>query len=167
MNALKLVTKPQKLTKTQKLENELAQTQAALKTFEEEKAKQDAKTTIVRNLEDAFGVTIPRSVLLVIGMGFGAFIPSAAFWFAHHEVQPGNWVQTPVLVILGCLIYSSLTVYQWMKEFTGFASKAIGFVVALEVVMITTKAPWLMYWALGLLVFVNAVVGASNMAVKK
>src|SRR5579872_3564187 len=70
---------------------------------------------------------------LLLGGMFGAFVPTASFYVCHLETsaRPAMWF----LVGAG-LLYSVHTVFQWARVAFGNRTKALGFVVLLEGVMV-------------------------------
>lgn len=101
---------------------------------------------------------------LICGAILGGFVPIATYTIAHCEVdyQAPLWTQWMILLVLGGLVYSALTVFNWAKVAFKHPAKAIGFVVLLEGTMTFSHAgvlgiPLLSLAALTLLVGINSV----------
>lgn len=105
-------------------------------------------------------------IALAIGMVFGAVVPLASYSTAYTEIDPALPLHTQVAsyLVLGGLIFSSLTLFEWGKRTFGQPVKAMAFAVLLEGVMLTSHQTWLAWTVLGLLMFVNAVALACNVA---
>jgi len=92
----------------------------------------------------------------LIGFLFGGFVPVAIFFVGHRAGF--RWeVGAPPTLIVGGLLFSAQTVYQWARLAFGQAAKAVGFCVLLEGVMVTTEIHWLAVVALGYLVVINGI----------
>lgn len=127
-------------------------------------------TGIVAQVRQAFG---PRARLATsVGMLLGGFVPVATFVLAHTDLarlfgaDGLPWAKTWALII-GGLLYSALTVYQWAKLAFTSAPKAFGFVVLLEGVMVTSSTRWLAFAALGYLVVINGIATGCTLSVRR
>lgn len=127
-----------------------------------------ATTDIVTQLECA--IKNPHAAL--IGALIGGLVPWFGRTLAHDQV-PAAWhagrttlALVMVAVVLGCALFSALSVYKFGKAAFGDARKALGFVLALEGVMLvstgTTSAV-----ALAVLVLINAVANGSVIALAR
>ena len=127
-----------------------------------------ATTDVVTQLECAF--RNPHAAL--IGAVIGGLVPWFGRTLAHDQV-PAAWASgnsslalTMLAVVLGCALFSALSVYKFGKAAFGDSKKALGFVVALEGVMLvshgTTSAV-----ALAVLVLINAVANGSVIALAR
>lgn len=107
---------------------------------------------------------------LAVGLVLGAFVPLATSTVVHtgHLVDfmderfllVSRW-----LLVLGGLTVSAKTVYHWfLQTFRGDWSKALGYVLLIEGVLLLSPVPWLGHAALGLLIFINAFWAGSNLA---
>lgn len=96
----------------------------------------------------------------LLGAAAGGFVPIESFAVMHRDALE---LQHKVL-IGACLMYSSLSVWHWMKNALGQAWKAACWVVLLEGGMLFAEIPWLQLVALGFLVFINATHSASLLA---
>jgi hypothetical protein len=112
----------------------------------------------------------PKSCLpAAIGGGIlGAFVPLAAHTLSHHQSFGTGYTTS---IVIACLAYSAPTVVAWASSFTmagsrrdhwlikGIgATKALGFVVCLEGILVASPVAWLSWIALVLLMGINATV---------
>jgi hypothetical protein len=100
----------------------------------------------------------------VLGFALGGFIPVATYVVSHYE-NPG-W-DVGALIVGGGLLFSARTVFLWSRMAFGGVIKALGFVVLLEGVMVTSETRWLALAALGYLVCINGVATACALALGK
>jgi len=105
------------------------------------------------------------------GLIKGGFPPIASFVVAHQEI-PNVGIESPRGILLACLVFGALlfsapTVYEWCKAAFHNAAKAVGFVVLLEGVMVFSHVEWLGYSALALLISINAIQSACNLATRQ
>jgi VIT1/CCC1 family predicted Fe2+/Mn2+ transporter len=100
-------------------------------------------------------------------MGFllGGLVPLASFVVAHHELDHGQplWAQVALYIVIGGLVYSARTVYDWGKLAFRSGFKSLGFVVLLEGVMVTSSTGWLGLVALAYLIVINGTATACNL----
>jgi hypothetical protein len=117
---------------------------------------------VVRQVRLAFS----RNNLLATCLGFllGGFVPLASYVVAHYEVVASGsakeilWAllsQKGTYLVLGGLAYSAKTVFAWGRAAFHDSWKAIGFVVLLEGVMVTSSTHWLALASLAMLVGIN------------
>ena len=110
----------------------------------------------------------PRSRLpFAIGVLLGGFVPIATYVVAHTELELGALFTRPQLAALfvaGGLLFSAVTMYGWGKLAFSQRAKALGFVVLLEGVMVTSHTRWLALAALSYLACINGVATACNLA---
>jgi len=127
-----------------------------------------ATTDVVTQLECA----IRRPQATLIGALVGGIVPWFGRTLAHGEV-PAAWsagnhglVAVMLAVVLGCGIFSGLTVYKFGRATFGDERKALGFVLAIEGVMLvstgTTSAV-----ALAVLIAINALANGSAIALAR
>lgn len=127
-----------------------------------------ATTDVVTQLECA--VRNPRAAAL--GAVIGGIIPWFARTLAHSQV-PAAWAHGQhgiaaimIAVVLGCACFSALTVYKFGRAAFGDARKAIGFVLALEgVMLVSTDSTSIV--ALVVLILINAVANGSIIALAR
>jgi hypothetical protein len=100
-------------------------------------------------------------------MGFllGGFVPIATFVVAHREVTA--WYDVGVFLVIGGLLYSARTVFEWGKVAFRSPVKSAGFVLLLEGVMVTAHTPWLGYGALLYLVLINGIATGCNLSLDR
>jgi hypothetical protein len=127
-----------------------------------------ATTDVVTQLECA--IKNPHAAL--IGALIGGLVPWFGRTLAHEEI-PAAWgsgnsslAMAMLAVVLGCACFSAISVYKFGKAAFGDSKKAIGFVLALEGVMlvshgVTSNA------ALAVLILINAVANGSVIALAR
>ncbi len=105
-------------------------------------------------------------VAACFGLVFGGIVPLATYNQAHVEIDRALPLQGQVAayLALGGLIFSALTIFEWGRRTFGNPVKACAFAVLLEGVMLTSHQTWLAWLVLALLIFVNAVALACNVA---
>jgi hypothetical protein len=102
---------------------------------------------------------------LILGLFLGALVPVIAFWLAHFERMSFD---SPVTyVVLGGLMFSAKSVYEWGAQAFHDRFKAVGFLVLVEGTMILSHTMWLSVMCLGYLMFINAVATGTNLALRK
>jgi hypothetical protein len=127
-----------------------------------------ATTDVVTQLECAF--RNPRAAL--IGALIGGLVPWFGRTLAHDQI-PAAWsagnqslVLVLIAVVLGCALFSALSVYKFGKAAFGDSRKAIGFVLALEGVMLVSHGATSTV-ALAVLILINAVANGSVIALAR
>ena len=95
------------------------------------------------------------------GLALGGAIPWLTFRTAHADGF--GWWSLAAAFVLGGLLYSGPTVWQWIRTFKG-AVPAFGFVVLLEGLMVTSSDPVVTYAALAMLIFINAISTACALS---
>lgn len=95
----------------------------------------------------------------MLGAVLGAFVPTATYVVAHHELNPALplWRQFGSLLVAGGLAYSATNVFSWGRLAFRSPVKAAGFVVLLEGVLVGSRTPWLSIAALAVLAGINAI----------
>ena len=153
-------------------------TQAALSTAMSKTSKRSkrsrgvvdrsATTDVVTQLECA--IRNPHAAL--IGALIGGLVPWFGRTLAHDQV-PAAWsagntslVMVMIAVVLGCALFSALSVYKFGKAAFGDSRKALGFVLALEGVMLVTTGATSTV-ALAVLILINAVANGSVIALSR
>lgn len=127
-----------------------------------------ATTDIVSQLECA--LRHPQATL--IGALIGGVVPWFARTLAHEEVpaawSTGNYglVAVMLAVVLGCACFSALTVYKFGRAAFDDSRKALGFVLAIEGVMLVSHGITSGV-ALGFLIVINAVANGSVIALSR
>lgn len=127
-----------------------------------------ATTDVVTQLECA--IRNPHAAL--IGALIGGLVPWFGRTLAHDQV-PAAWsagnaslVVVMLAVVLGCALFSALSVYKFGKAAFGDSKKALGFVLALEGVMLVTTGATSTV-ALAVLILINAVANGSVIALAR
>lgn len=106
-----------------------------------------------------------------IGAVIGGLVPWFGRTLAHGEIQ-GTWTSNRPLalammaVVLGCGCFSGLSVYKFGRAAFGDPCKALGFVLALEGVMLVSHGMTSAV-ALGVLILINAVANGSVIALAR
>ena len=125
-------------------------------------------TDVVTQLECAF--RNPHAAL--IGAIIGGLVPWFGRTLAHDEV-PAAWSSgnsslalMMIAVVLGCAVFSALSVYKFGRAAFGDHRKALGFVLALEGVMLVSHGTTNNV-ALAVLVIINAVANGSVIALAR
>jgi len=94
----------------------------------------------------------------VAGAIMGGFVPIATFLISHNEVALSVHGIGMLLLVIGGLVFSAKTVWQWANmAFASDAWKATGFVILLEGVMTLSGITGLSIAALVLLTAVNGI----------
>lgn len=93
-----------------------------------------------------------------------SFIPCAAWFVAHFEIEKGfsDWKNPLWVIVLAALCYSAPSVAGWAKSWAGSWTKAIGFTVLLEGVLVSLHSPWFHGSALFLLSGINCLVALAK-----
>lgn len=126
-----------------------------------------ATTDVVSQL--ACAIKHPQAT--VIGAAIGGIVPWFARTLAHSEV-PAMWSGNRTIalvmigVILGCAVFSALTVYKFGRAAFGDPRKALGFVLALEGVMLVSQGTTSQV-ALIVLILINALSNGSVIAMAR
>ncbi len=127
-----------------------------------------ATVDVVSQLECA----IRRPQATLIGALVGGLVPWFARTLAHEEV-PAAWsagnhglALVMIMVVLGCAVFSALTVYKFGRAVFGDVRKAIGFTLAMEGVMLVAHGATSAV-ALAVLIAINAVANGSVIAMAR
>lgn len=127
-----------------------------------------ASTDVVTQLECA----IRRPQATLIGALVGGLVP----WFARtlaHDQLPATWTSGNLglaaiilAVVLGCACFSAITVYKFGRATFGDKRKALGFVLAIEGVMLVSTGITSAV-ALAVLIAINALANGSSIALAR
>ena len=127
-----------------------------------------ATTDVVTQLECA----IRRPQATLIGALVGGLVP----WFARtlaHDQLPAAWssgsqglAMVMLAVVLGCAVFSAITVYKFGRATFGDTRKALGFVLAIEGVMLVSTGVTSTV-ALAVLILINALANGSSIALAR
>jgi hypothetical protein len=125
-------------------------------------------TDVVTQLECA--IKNPHAAL--IGALIGGLVPWFGRTLAHDQV-PAAWsagntslAMVMVAVVLGCACFSAISVYKFGRAAFGDSKKALGFVLALEGVMLVATGA-VSAIALAVLILINAVANGSVIALAR
>ncbi len=106
-----------------------------------------------------------------LGVLLGGFVPLGSYVVAHYELALLETITlsncAPLLMVLGGLAYSALTVYQWGLKAFESKFKAVGFVVLIEGIMTLSSITWLAIAALVLLMSINGISTGTKLALKR
>lgn len=106
-----------------------------------------------------------------IGAVIGGLVPWFGRTLAHEEI-PNVWSTSHYLalamvaVVLGCACFSAISVYKFGRAAFGDSRKALGFVLALEGVMLVSRGITSDV-ALAVLIVINAVANGSVIALAR
>jgi hypothetical protein len=127
-----------------------------------------ATTDVVTQLECA----IRRPQATLIGALVGGLVP----WFARtlaHDQLPAAWssgsqglAMVMLAVVLGCAVFSAITVYKFGRATFGDTRKALGFVLAIEGVMLVSTGATSNV-ALAVLIAINALANGAAIALAR
>jgi hypothetical protein len=127
-----------------------------------------ATTDVVTQLE----VAVRRPQATLIGALVGGIVP----WFARtlaHDQLPAAWSSgraalgaVMLAVVLGCACFSAITVYKFGRATFGDKRKALGFVLAIEGVMLVSTGATSNV-ALAVLILINALANGSAIALAR
>ena len=119
-------------------------------------------TGIVDQVRTAF--SRDHRLATVVGILLGAIVPLATFTVAHNEVDWAQPLNPAVAFVVGGLVYSARTVYDWGRLAFVSAPKAVGFTVLLEGSMVASQTGWLSIAALVYLCAINAIATGVTLA---
>lgn len=97
-----------------------------------------------------------------MGSIIGGFIPAATFICVHMDTETNPYVLWAI--VLGGLLFSAKTVFQWGKSAFNNTAKAFGFCLLIEGVMTFTHVFPLSCVALALLVCINGIATGCQIA---
>jgi hypothetical protein len=126
-----------------------------------------ATTDVVTQLE----ISLRNPHAALIGAVIGGLVPWFGRTLAHGEIQ-GAWSSNRALalsmvaVVLGCGVFSGLSVYKFGRAAFGDPRKALGFVLALEGVMLVSHGATSAV-ALTVLILINAIANGSVIALAR
>jgi hypothetical protein len=120
-----------------------------------------------RSIISQLHIAVRNPTALLLGGACGALVPLGT-WYVTHELLHGDLVQLSILLllVLGGLVFSCLSVYAFARAVFGTWYKALGFVIALEGYM-TFTAGWLSVTALVFLIAINAIANGCRVAAER
>lgn len=99
----------------------------------------------------------------MLGSAIGGGFPTLSYVEAHHDLDnPLRWA-----LVIGGLLFSCLTFYQWGIAAGWGRAKAVGAVLLTEGVMVTSRMPAVALSALAVLVLVNGASTGVGLALGK
>lgn len=101
----------------------------------------------------------------VLGLLLGGGVPLAIYSYAHE--LGGQWRDPRIAIVVGGLLFSAKTVWQWGRAAFACPYKATGYVILMEGVMITSGSDLLSRLALAFLLGINAIATACTIASEK
>lgn len=144
------------------------------------KARQTSKRSRRQAPDRAATVDIVSQIECAIrnpqATAIGALIGGVVPWFARtlaHVQVPAAWsaghyglALTMLAVVIGCALFSALTVYKFGRAAFGDSRKALGFTLALEGVMLVSSGSTSIA-ALAVLIAINALANGSVIALAR
>ena len=107
-----------------------------------------------------------KPVAAIIGATAG-LVPVGVYEVGHYELTSWSPIDCPkAMIVYAGLLFSALTVLGWSTNMFGSKSKALGFTLLLEGIMMTSSASWLTAIALTYLVLINAVANGCRLALR-
>jgi len=103
------------------------------------------------------------------GFLMGGLAPLVSYVTAHYEIDPNLplYSQVGTLMVVGCLLFSAITVYKWSKLCFNSIGGAFGFVLMAEGTLIFCHIEWLSVLALGYLIVINGIATGCQIALPK
>ena len=101
---------------------------------------------------------------MACGSILGGFVPAATYVIGHMEVADNPWMW---VAVIGGLIYSAKSVYDFATAAFRQPVKALGFVLITEIVMTFSSTQALSMSALALLISINAISAGLNLALER
>jgi len=104
------------------------------------------------------------------GAVFGSSASGIAYLTMHQSLSPaimsgkGFCLETTAysVILIGCLLFSFPTAYEYFMRAFRDKGKACGLVVLFELTLLSSNIHWLSIFAAGLLMLVNGVSAATN-----
>lgn len=105
----------------------------------------------------------------ILGFILGGIVPVATYLEAHYDmssVEPLH-VQTTTYLVLGGLVFSAKTVFQWLRRAWRDGWKAAAVVLILEGIMVQSSVPVLPWVILAILVAINGTATACILSLDR
>src|SRR3954469_9321450 len=107
-----------------------------------------------------------KPIAAIIGATAG-LVPVGVYEVGHHELTSWSPLECPkAMIVYAGLLFSALTVLGWSTNMFGSKTKALGFTLLLEGIMMASSAAWLTAIALTYLVLINAVANGCRLALR-
>lgn len=129
------------------------------------KVKSSADLGVMDQVSHAFRAGNRLSTF--VGFLLGGLIPLVVYMVGHCEIDLYSFSSSMIphaAIVLGGLVYSAKTVFEWGRKAFHSAPKALGFVVLAEGVMTFSTISWLAITALVYLVVINGVATGVSLA---
>jgi hypothetical protein len=110
-----------------------------------------------------------KRLAFVLGAIAGGFVPVASYVTAHYQLNDATGAGAFVawLMVIGGLIYSALSVYDFGVNAFGSKFKAFGFVLLTELLLVFGTVKWVSIMGLLILIGINSVVAGVNLSMEK
>lgn len=104
----------------------------------------------------------------ITGLIFGGYVPVAVWMFVHYELnQDRLWMQPKVYFVAAGLVFSLITVFAIARDAFQNVPKAMGFAILVEGAMTMSSNLYLSLAGLAILITINGLSTACNLAVIK
>jgi len=108
-----------------------------------------------------------NALATLVGFLLGGFVPLASYMVVHNQITSAPlYTQPLMLIVLGGLVFSAKTVYEWTHKAFESKPKALGFVILAEGIMTLSTQEWLSISALVYLVAVNGFGTGVSLALQ-
>jgi hypothetical protein len=139
----------------------------AIKPRSPRKAKPKADLSVMGQIR----TSLMRENLSATAMGFllGGLVPLSTYMIVHYQIRGDvAWYLQPLLLmVLGGLVFSAKTVYEWTAQAFNSRAKALGFVVLVEGILTLSSQEWLAITALAYLIAVNGIATGVRLALSR
>lgn len=105
-----------------------------------------------------------NALATLIGAILGGFVPCATYVIAHGEVARTSHGYAMLALVIGGLVFSAKTVWQWASLAFRDPWKATGFAMLIEGAMTLSSNQTLTLVALGLLAGINAIATGVSLS---
>ncbi len=140
-----------------------------MRTYRKTRRRRRPRTTeatrpvdVVSQLETAFKDPLAAA----LGGILGGIVPWFGRELAHGEIAAAWYADPKLIVIAGCMLFSMLSVYTFGRATFGNPRKALGFVAALEGVMLVSHGR-IGIVALCVLIAINAIANGCTIALAR
>ena len=116
------------------------------------------KKSVVHQMQAAF----QSPTIFIAGAILGGAVPAISFEIVHFELKPEFSIL--YVVAAACLVYSSLSVFDWAHRAFKHSIKAAAWVVLMELAMVFSHNFCVTGPILAILIAINAIAAGSNLA---
>jgi hypothetical protein len=127
------------------------------------KTKQKKSNAIDTDIISMVKCVMMYPAAAVLGGFVGGMVPTLTWWISHYEVT--HIFEPKSLIVAGGMIFSMSTVYSFGKATFDYPWKAIGFVAAMEGVMVAISGKPAIV-ALVMLIVINAITTGCTIALR-